>query len=66
MEQSLPGLGVAEVARVLKSSRSAVRKAIKRGTLSALVVEDEYGQMVYRVEAGEVVRYQTEHRRGRA
>jgi len=58
----LPGLGVAEVARVLKSSRSAVRKAIIRGTLHANTYKDEWGQSVYRVDPAEVVRYQTEHR----
>lgn len=60
------GLGVAEVARVLRSSRSAVRKAIVRGKLAADLVTDEWGQSVYRVDPAEVVRYQTEHRRGRA
>lgn len=59
------GLGVAEVARVLKSSRSAVRKAIVRGKLAATLTTDEWGQQVYRVDPAEVVRYQTQHRRGR-
>lgn len=49
--------GVAETARRLGCSRSAVRKAIKRGSLSAALAEDQWGQMVYGVTDDEIERY---------
>jgi hypothetical protein len=58
-------LGVAEAARALGSSRSAVRKAIVRGRLAAALVVDEWGQSVYRVDETEIERYRAEHRKPR-
>jgi len=58
-------LGVAEAARALGSSRSAIRKAIVRGRLAAALVVDEWGQTVYRVEETEIERYRAESRKPR-
>lgn len=59
-------LGVAEVARELRCSRSAVRKAIVRGKLRATLVAVPIGpdkvQTEYRVDRSEVERYQADHR----
>lgn len=61
-------LGVAEAARALGSSRSAIRKAIVRGTLAA--TQEEYvekGETRFRyvVEVDEIERYRAAHRRPR-
>ena len=58
-------LTVSEVARELRCSRSAVRKAIARGKLAAtLVVVGP--QSEYRVERSEVERYRGDHRTPRS
>lgn len=58
-------LGVAEVARQLGSSVSAVRKAIVRGTLPATLTPGQRRGNEYRVTREAVEQYQREHRRPR-
>lgn len=55
------GLSVSEVARALRCSRSAVRKAIARHKLRADLVSTGT-QMEYRVSRSEVERYRGDHR----
>lgn len=61
----LGGLTVDEVAASLGTKRSAVRKAIARGTLAAVLAPGKYAgdRGVYYVTAEEVERYRATHRR---
>lgn len=58
-------LGVPEVARVLGLTRSAVYKAIARGTMRAVAVATPFG-MACRVTPREVERYRRRHLRTRS
>lgn len=58
-------LSVPEVALALGTTRSAVQKAIARGTLRATTVPASRGGYKYVVDRDEVGRYLAEHRKPR-